>query len=191
MKYLTLALVMGVAGCGSNATSEDLGADLAVPDMTAVPPDMTAAPRDMTPVVYDLSGPFMCGNMTCNGGTKCCVVGTGGGATATCTNNCQDGGLSVECRGPQHCGGNPCCATIMGMSASNIRCTTAPTQCPPDFNLQTQSGDTRLCNYDADCTNGAPSTTYKDCCTGTMQGQTQRFCFDKSFAAFVPGLTCP
>jgi hypothetical protein len=138
----------------------------------------------MTYVPWVDGGPFMCGATTCGPGTTCCVRMGDGGTTATCETSCA--GLTVECQGPQHCGGNPCCLTLSSQMPQSIACTNAQTACPPNLDVM-GNGMTRLCNVDGDCTAGASSTSYPDCCTVNNQ----RFCFNKQFVGFVPGATCP
>jgi hypothetical protein len=155
------------------------------------PPDLSM-PRDMTYVLRQDGGPVLCGAQSCGGSDKCCIdTRMDGGATpnAYCAATCNAGSISVACRGPSQCGGNPCCVGLQGQSLGNVTCGTSLTSCPPDFNVQTFSGTTRLCEFDADCTAGAPSTMLNKCCQVMAQGQMQKICLSATLASFA-GATC-
>jgi hypothetical protein len=154
-----------------------------------MPTDLAGA--DLVPV-YDLSGPhFPCGSTPfCLPGTKCCVTANVPACTASCT-----GGMPVECRGPDYCGGNPCCLTLDHNQPTSVVCTDNASACPENFTLNsgTQvSGTTRLCNLDGDCSAGLASTTYPDCCTAQMGALSQKICFNKGYVSLTGGtITCP
>ncbi|MDB4965437.1 MAG: hypothetical protein JWN44_1126 [Myxococcales bacterium] len=135
----------------------------------------------------DLANAFMCGSTYCPPNQKCCV----NGMTPTCATSCPgDGGFVAECKGPENCGGNPCCITIgSGFMIQDVVCTTSPSACPPMVNVQTQSGMDRACKVDTDCTAGVSMPSLPDCCTNTMTAQ--KVCFNKSYTQFVQGWTCP
>jgi len=128
---------------------------------------------------------FLCGTAWCTGGTVCCVTGM----TPTCSTSCADGGFVAQCKGPEHCGGNPCCITVSsGFTVHDVTCGTAPTDCPPNINAQTGAGQDRACHVDGDCTSGAPNTNLPDCCTNTSTQQ--HICFNKQLVGVVSGFTC-
>lgn len=190
---LALLGIVTLVGCGESGLGTT---DLGGPDLSSIvaddmlPPDLSA-PRDMTYVVRQDGGPVQCGAMTCGGTNKCCIDTRmdGGGPSAYCAATCNQGSVTVACRGPSQCAGNPCCVTLQGQSLGAISCGTALTSCPPDFNLQTFAGTTRLCEFDADCTAGAPSTMLNKCCQIMAQGQMQKICLSATLASFA-GATC-
>lgn len=143
-------------------------------------------PADMAQPA-DLAGAFMCGSTFCPPSQKCCV----NGMTPTCADSCAtDGGFVAECKGPENCGGNPCCITIgSGFTVQSVMCTTSASACPPMVNVQTQSGMDRACKVDADCTAGVAMPQLPDCCTNTQTAQ--KVCFSKTYLQFVQGWTCP
>lgn len=184
------ALFAFALGCGGgDKPAADLGgtggnaaADLAGPAAT---PDLGHA-GDLAYLPPTDGGGFQCGNMTCGGGTRCCVQGT----TPMCMTSCPDGGFIAECDGPEDCGGNPCCITInAGFSVGGVLCGASATDCPPAVDPNTQSGKDRACHVDGDCAAGAPGTMLPDCCTNSATGQ--HVCFNKSLVGLVPGWTCP
>jgi hypothetical protein len=180
-----------VAGCGESGLTggDDLGGgnDLTASADDMRPPDL-ATPRDMTYVLRQDGGPVQCGNMTCGGATKCCIETRldGGNAGQTyCAATCNQGSISVECRNPSQCGGNPCCVQLQGQNIRDVQCEDMITDCFPQFDFNTFSGQTRLCEFDADCTAGAPSTQLNRCCEVMQQGQRQKLCLSTSLAAFA------
>ena len=155
-------------------------------DMAMAPlPDLTQFP-DLTPL-KDLVGliPEPCGNATCGVGQKCCFTGK----TGSCMDSCPDGAFAFACYGPQDCAGNPCCVAIKNGNPSGLMCTKAKTDCVPKLDILSQSGQTRFCNVDADCTSGAPNTALNKCCSGMFMGQPGKICFDPQYAGFAK-LTC-
>jgi hypothetical protein len=139
------------------------------------------------------AGPLSCGTGTCTTNQVCCAVRSDGGfsgASCTAANACGGNDLPIECRGPEYCGGKPCCLTLVNRMPQSILCTAAQTDCSPALDT-TGSGKTRLCHTSADCTAGAPTTGFPDCCSGMQGGVQQQFCFNKGFTSFVPGITCP
>jgi hypothetical protein len=136
----------------------------------------------------DLANAFMCsthsGGPVCTGGMQCCVVN----AQPTCVSSCPDGGFTVQCRGPQNCGGNPCCVTTVGFVPQLVVCTTHPTDCQPNVAISGDGMD-RGCNVDSDCTSGVSNPSLPDCCTNTMT--MQKVCFNKGLLGVVSGWTCP
>ncbi len=140
----------------------------------------------------DLANGFVCGSATCGPSQKCCVLNS----QPTCSSSCPDGGFEAQCKGPDNCGGNPCCITIgSGFTPQGVICTTSPSACVPSVSLQTQSGMDRACHVDADCTSGVPTNPppqLPDCCTNTMT--MQHVCFNKSYLS-VPAIknswSCP
>jgi len=67
-----------------------------------------------------------------------------------------------ECQGPQDCGGNPCCWTVVDVMDRGTICESAPSACVPVLGVDTLT--TRLCQTDADCTSGGISTALTHCC---------------------------
>jgi hypothetical protein len=161
-----LALIL-CAGCGDSSS----GQDLSVPeDMTAVPDqsvvdlrvasDMAMAPICAPTIDRGDAGAsmqFMCGASACAVNEYCCAVGTTPGSCKQC---CAGGELPVQCSQPVHCGGKPCCVTFMGTTPRDITCQQNQTDFVPDF----FGGRTRACVTNADCTAGAPSTSFNLCC---------------------------
>jgi hypothetical protein len=182
-----LTFVFAAVGCGSssgpgggnggNGGNGGGAADMAIPvvDLAPPPPDLTNA--------------FMCGSTTCGPGQQCCVTN----ATPMCATSCPDGGFTAECKGPENCGGNPCCITIgNGFQVKSVACTQAASACPPMIMLQTQSGQDRACKVDADCTSGVAMPQLPDCCTNKMT--MQHVCFNKTYLQIpqvAMGWTCP
>ena len=74
------------------------------------------------------------------------------------------GGCSkLECQEPGECGGNPCCwSHNVEPSSEMTSCSAAPDACVPGFGID--SGATRTCRTDADCTSGDISTEFTHCC---------------------------
>jgi hypothetical protein len=72
-------------------------------------------------------------------------------------------------------------------------CTNSPDACPPTISFATQSGQTRLCNTDADCTSGTTMSQLKTCCTYKgMNALPYHACANANIAAFSQGqITCP
>jgi hypothetical protein len=123
--------------------------------------------------------------MSCGAGTVCCVTGT----TPACAASCPSG-FVAQCRGPENCGGNPCCINVTaGWKVHDVSCTTALTDCPPMIDLTAGSGQNRACHTDGDCTVGAPKTNLPNCCTNTMTAQ--HVCFNAGAVGFIQGFTCP
>jgi hypothetical protein len=192
-----IAASIALAACSSGGTfygstddggpSDDLtqapGQDLAGPRDLRMPPDLVVVPT------------FACGDTSCPIGTKCCITGTGSNVQMSCMSSCPAGVLSVECDGPSACGGNPCCAPFKSSNGSpqaqNVTCGTSPSDCVPMVDIVSQSGVSRLCHADADCTSGAPGSQLTQCCTGTIANQSTHFCFNSAYLAFVSGVTCP
>jgi len=88
------------------------------------------------------------------------------------------GGCSeFECEGPDECGGNPCCwSTNVEPGSERTSCATAPDACVPGFGID--SGATRTCRTDADCTAGGISTDAIHCCP--VSDRTFRQCVEKT-----------
>lgn len=192
---LALLGLLTLVGCGESGlgNTDDLGGgtDLTASADDMRPPDLST-PRDMTYIAREDGGPVLCGSQSCGGTDKCCIdTRMDGGATGTtyCAATCNSGSVSVACRGPSQCAGNPCCVGLQGQSIGNITCTTAQTACVPTFDIGTFSGMTRLCEFDADCTAGAPSTMLNKCCSLMLMGQTQKLCLSTTLASFVQA-TC-
>ncbi|HZS38424.1 MAG TPA: hypothetical protein VFF06_16430 [Polyangia bacterium] len=190
MKTALCALVLA-AGCGSsNPTfTDDAGNTLDLSQNMSLP-DLSQPPSD-------LAGAFVCGSQgVCMGGTVCCVsAGAGGQPSGVCQASCGDAGVPVSCRGPDNCGGDPCCVTIANNVPQSVACTSAPTACPTMYTFSgsmISSGQTRLCHTNNDCTSGLSNTQYPDCCTAMMGGVTQQFCFSAGLASLSGGkVTCP
>jgi hypothetical protein len=110
-----------------------------------------------------------------------------------CASSCPDGGFTAECKGPENCGGDPCCITIgSGFNVQSVACATSASGCAPAINAATQSGTDRACHVDADCIAGLPTMPapqLPDCCTNGATGQ--HVCFNKSLLGVVQGWTCP
>ena len=88
------------------------------------------------------------------------------------------GGCSkFECEGPDECGGNPCCwSTNVEPNSDKTSCSTAQDACVPGFGID--SGATRTCRADGDCTAGGIATEAIHCCPAS--DQTFRLCTDRS-----------
>ena len=82
-----------------------------------------------------------------------------------------------QCQGPQDCGGNPCCWTVINVSDRGTSCETSASACVPVLGVDTLT--TRLCQSDADCTAGGITTSLTHCC----QESTHSF---KACLAFCP-----
>lgn len=189
-KTMAAAAILLAAGCGSGnpIMTDDGGNPADFAGMMSLP-DLSRPPAD-------LAGAFVCGTSgVCMNGTVCCVSAGGGGATGSCQATCGDGGVPVQCRGPDNCGGDPCCVTIMNNVPTMVSCTAAADACKTMYTFNgamIQSGQTRLCHLDGDCTSGDSSTQYPNCCTGMMNGVSQQFCFSMQLAALSGGVvTCP
>jgi hypothetical protein len=180
-----------LVGCGTDSLSPT--PDLASPPLDLAPSPLPSPPMDLAPPPGDLAyaplvdgGGFKCGTASCGGGNVCCVVGT----TPMCQSSCPDGGFVAQCRGPQDCGGNPCCVTLQNnYSIHDVSCAHAQTDCVPSVDTTTGSGQDRACNVDGDCTAGAPGTNLPNCCTNSSTGQ--HVCFNRLALVLVPGFTCP
>jgi hypothetical protein len=68
-----------------------------------------------------------------------------------------------DCEGPQDCGGNPCCWSVVDVMDRGRTCTMAATACVPVLGVDTLT--TRVCQSDADCTAGGISTALTRCCS--------------------------
>jgi hypothetical protein len=137
-------------GCGDDApnttndaaTSDAATGDAATGDAaTGGDADTPDAAVDATPA-GDAAVGVQCGQGLCEPDQDCCVTDTGGGALQyECIPSgdiCE--GVSAECDGPEDCGGNACCATLMGTSV-NATCDTEP-EC---------TGGLTLCHTSDDC----------------------------------------
>lgn len=201
---LLSCLALLVAGCGGGGSglytekpdltpARDLSVapDLAQPPDLAVPPDLAMPLQDLRqPPVGDAAG-VVCGNMTCGKGLKCCVEVQGMGAMAKCLAGCPDGNFPVACDGPEDCGGNPCCVDVKGaMLSAGAVCTAKPSECVPQLQLQTQSGRSRLCHVNADCTAGVANSELPLCCRVQQGGQQVQVCLNQLIAGFI-GAACP
>jgi hypothetical protein len=191
MRALALsALVLCATGCDTSDAPPSSVLDL----LPAPAPDLAPASTssDLAMASGDLAytppagQPFVCDTMTCGSGTVCCVTGT----TPACVGSCPSGSFVAQCRGPENCGGNPCCINVSaGWKVHDVTCSAALTDCPPAIDLTTGSGQNRACHVDADCTVGAPKTTLSNCCTNTTTGQ--HVCFNAGAVGFIQGFTCP
>jgi hypothetical protein len=188
----TFALLL--AGCSSSGggTGTSPANPTTVPSGGAV--DLGAG-ADFSSSKQPESGGLACGSATCAPTQVCCVsVADGGVATgeACAAPGSCTGGYPIQCRGPEQCGGNPCCLNINTGAPTGISCTSAATECKPALDVFTRTGKTRLCHVDADCTAGAQGTILNACCTGKQGGLTQQFCFSKTLADLSMGaVTCP
>ena len=101
--------------------------------------------------------------------------------------------FAASCGGPADCNGDPCCAQFVKGSVTTVACTSSKSACMPMLNLATQTGMTRICTADADCTSGVtPPNDYSTCCTASGGGQSSKICFSKTLPAFSMGaVTCP
>jgi len=195
-KHLIIALALAFAGCGTDALGTNdqsvdndmvfAGVDLASHDL-AKSVDMAYSPRQD-------GGPLLCGSAPCGGTDKCCISTQLDGGTAgqtMCEASCGAGSIRVDCRGPSQCGGNPCCVALgAGGKISNVTCSASDNDCKPAIDIASQTGQTRLCEIDGDCTAGAPTTQLNKCCTVMAMGQSQHLCLNTTFAGFIGG-TCP
>jgi hypothetical protein len=179
MKSFALLLSLTLAACGgSGGTPPTIDAPTgsadAPPGTADAPTGSTIdAPTGTTPdaptgTTIDASGPPLvdggpgvsCGTMSCSATQTCCVMAAMGGGAPTYS--CLDPGTmcmggTIACDGPEDCGGNACCASVMGMSGSAM-CGTAPMMCM-GFAAQ-------LCHADADCPAGMGGTA-GHCCPPT------------------------
>lgn len=196
MIRLTVALALVfvfVLGCGSSPTPAGTGDDMsfsnALGDLLRPAPSDLVSGADIAYNPPTDGGPFQCGNVSCGNGTRCCVFN----GAPMCATSCPDGGFTAECKGPENCGGNPCCITIgSGFQVQSVTCTMHPTDCPPMVSATTQSGMDRACRVDGDCTSGVMNASLPDCCTNKMTSQ--KTCFNKGYLA-VPAIaaqwSCP
>lgn len=194
-----ISILAGTFGC----TSSDPGLPSLHPDMArspdltvlpdlAVPPDLTVI-KDFAMLTEDPdANGIACGNLTCGGGLVCCVTGLGMGGMpmSSCAKACDAdaGSVTIACDGPENCPkGNPCCGKLMGLMApQNISCSAQPTDCSPAFDLQTRSGQTRLCHIDNDCTRDTMmGNMLTSCCTLNLGGQTSHVCLSKMIAGLI------
>jgi hypothetical protein len=200
-----VVLLALAAGCGADAGSGDLGtqcgdcSDGGVLDLSASVdggddgnspgPDLLPEPQDLSG--FDLKGVFVCGNNICSGGQTCCATASGGMLNGTCTTgSCADGGVPVQCAYPAECMGDPCCITVANGAATATNCTNMASACQPNLNVATQSGQTRGCTTNADCTAGVTTPNYPTCCTQVKYGV--HLCFNTTLAALSMGaFTCP
>lgn len=177
-------------------------------DMAMTPPDLAvvldlAILPDIAKPILDLSQPLgptdangvACGMMTCAVGQQCCVTAMGMQVSAMCQPQCDTdaGQVVVACDGPEDCpGGNPCCGKFSanGMTMGAVACGAQPTDCPPMVDIQSRSGNTRLCHVDADCTRNAPNTQLPQCCSVKQNGVTVHVCLSQIIAGFIGG-SCP
>ena len=143
----------------------------------------TASPGDTTPPPFDAAG-VTCGSSTCIGTQVCCV--DPGGPTFKCADSCSDGGVAINCDGPEDCtGGKVCCGTVdvgsgtpptcpisTGAASCAATCTTViPTSCP-------DKGSARLCHAAADC---ASDKANANCCTFSASGTSGTFCVPDAY----------
>jgi hypothetical protein len=201
---VSLLLLALAAGCGSDVGGDDLAtacgdcADGAIDLSASVDggddgnnpgPDMAQPPQDLSGL--DLKGVFVCGQNICGSGQTCCAMASGGMLVGTCTNGpCADGGVPVQCAYPSECMGDPCCITVQSGAATAANCTNAANACVPNLNVGTQSGQTRGCTTNSDCTAGGITSSYPTCCTQVKYGV--HLCFNSTLAGLSGGaFTCP
>jgi hypothetical protein len=146
---------MGCGGDGSDASDDAQnptsdaapGAD-ATPGADAAPgaDAVVDAASDAAPEA-DAAVGVECGTMVCAPEQECCVTDPAGTPQYECIASGDPcGGVSAACDGPEDCGGNACCATLMGMSVS-ATCDTE-TEC---------TGGLTLCHTGADCPTLSPN----------------------------------
>jgi hypothetical protein len=180
MRMMLLATAIALACCGSNGGSD--GGDLGVSD--------AADDLGYQPAID--ANPFRCEDAgVCGAGSICCIdIPPDGGVVNSCVQTCTGvGAFPVTCAGPGYCGGNPCCVMLQNARPTDVSCSSAMTDCPPMANL-TGTGQTRVCNVDADCTAGAPNTLLTQCCHLVATGD--RICFNQSFVPLAKGtIACP
>jgi hypothetical protein len=136
------------------------------------------------------AGPLVCAAAgVCQSPAGCCVnTLPDGGADPTCATSCPNG-VPVQCSGPGHCDGLPCCLTLMNARPQNVSCSAQQTDCVPNINFM-GTGVTRGCDTDDDCTAGAPDTNFNQCCHLVTLGY--RLCFAKGFVPVTKGqIACP
>ncbi len=162
------------SGSDSTTPTDTTGTDSAKSD--------TGSGTDTAP--FDAAG-VTCGSSTCTGSQICCVDPSG--PTFTCAASCSDGGVAINCDGPEDCtgGGKVCCGTInvgagtpptcpisTGSAACASTCDTKiPTSCP-------DKGSARLCHAAADCASDASN---KNCCTFSAGGASGTFCVGDAY----------
>jgi hypothetical protein len=180
---VALALVLLAAACGSSGSTDgDGGADLAAvvggDDLAVYTPARDA-------------GPLECGAAgVCSGTTSCCIATPpDGGAIPGCVSGACTGGFPVSCAGPGYCGGKPCCLQLLNTMATSVSCSAAPTDCSPTINIS-GTGMTRVCDHDGDCTDGASSTQFGECCHLTANNY--KICFSSVYVGVTMGaIACP
>jgi hypothetical protein len=88
------------------------------------------------------------------------------------------GGCSkLECESPDECGGNPCCWSFnVEPGSERTSCSAEPDGCVPDFGID--SGATRTCRTDGDCSRGGISTEAIHCCP--VSDQNFRVCVERT-----------
>jgi hypothetical protein len=132
-----------------------------------------------------------CGASTCASGQVCCYS-SGSTSAGSCSSCCASGQVGVQCTSPNDCGGKPCCLGLDHSQPTLAWCVPTQDGCSSSLSvgsLAGLTGQTRMCNTDVDCTAGAVDSPYKNCCTSTYFGTTQKICFNKAQTA--PGITCP
>ena len=93
------------------------------------------------------TGSIACGpSLACSGNEVCCLP-LDGSTQPTCATSCPSGTSTIECDGPEDCGGAPCC----GSTTSGYQCGVGDA-CSP--------GVSQRCHNQNDCAGGtcAPAT---------------------------------
>jgi len=190
-------------GSPDGSSKKDSGEPNGSPDSS---PADTGAADGATDVTFadagrdaasEASTALVCGTETCPTATECCAVLADASVSLQCLPSCPDAGAAIECDNPAQCPAdkNVCCGAIQvtgagtdcsfGTASSGCKtsCTsTATLSCPSTEIVQ-------LCAHKSDCTD----PKYANCCTLTLDGQSETFCLngtDALAAAELLGATC-
>jgi hypothetical protein len=185
---LGLVLTLGAASCGGSSANPGAGDTGQKPDLSAPPtpadastPDLSATIDASTPPAIDLS-------IAADLATPADLLVS---VDATVIPTTPDLSI-VQCTNWSECGGNPCCVAVNSGAFSGTTCTTSASGCSPTLNIFSQTGVTRTCVTDSDCTSGTSSSQLSTCCTANAQGQTLHVCFSSAYTSFTGGVvTCP
>jgi hypothetical protein len=153
LAFLMFCLSSVACGGGGGSNGDDDSSkppDAAMMEPDGAPgntPDATPGTPDAAPVLSDAAVGVKCGSMSCSSSQECCVKGLGQ-PDASITAMCIDkggvctGGAAVHCDGPEDCGGNACCGSIIG--GANTSCSTQKT-------CQGGLGTFTICHQDSEC----------------------------------------
>lgn len=157
-----------------------------VPDESS--PDAEPPDQGVPEVVVVDSDGVACGNTTCAPGLLCCANVSDAGASFECAAQCPDGGVPMECDGPEDCGGGQCCVQINVGTGTLPNCpidtagATCKADCPTQIPMSCPAqGQGQLCHTSNDCFDPQNPS----CCTFAQGGVSATFCVNALLSQFA------